>query len=274
MKYKKKCPEIPSRKDYSKAPDAEFWKSFPTSSLPEKAFSRIYVDKLEEKLMEKRELLTYCDFRRGMRCVRNLREGAEAFQKSALPPCFVDNAPSAVQHGEEVTDAIASWVKAGFAAGPFDAPPLENFRVNSLIAIPQGSKVRPVLNVSLPQGKSLNNNVREKSLEKFSMCSARCFSYLVMDAGKLAWMTKPDWCDAYKNIPCKLEDLRLQGFSWQSKFFVETRQIFGAKASVANFDILGNTVLKLVLTECDVLSSFSHRQLDDIPRVAPVSKKL
>jgi hypothetical protein len=43
VKYKKKCPEIPSRKDYSKVPDAEFWKYFPTCSLPEKAFSRIYI---------------------------------------------------------------------------------------------------------------------------------------------------------------------------------------------------------------------------------------
>jgi hypothetical protein len=86
-----------------------------------------------------------------------------------------------------------------------------------------------------------------------------------MDAGRLAWMTKPDWSDAYKNIPCKPEDLRLQGFSWQSKFFVETRQIFGAKASVANFDILGNTVLKLVLSECDIPSSFIHRQQRSCP---------
>jgi hypothetical protein len=177
VKYKKKCPEIPSRKDYSKVPDVEFWKYFPTCSLPEKPFSRIYVDKLEKVIIEKREQLTYCDLRRGMRCVKNLKEGAEAFQKSALPPCFVGNAPSTVQHGEEVTDAIASWVKAGFAAGPFNSPPLENFSVNSLIAIPQGSKVMPVLYVSLPQGRSLNSNVRAKSLEKFP-CAAPDVSHI------------------------------------------------------------------------------------------------
>jgi hypothetical protein len=271
--FVKKCPEVLTRGDYSKAPDAGFWKTFPTCSLPEKAFSRIFVEKLEEKLTKRKDLLLECDCKRGVRCIKNLREGAEAFQKTVLPPCFVANAPSAIRHGVEVTDAIACWVKAGFAAGPFDSPPLENFRVNSLIAIPQGPKVRPVLNVSLPQGKSLNSNVKENKLEKVSMCSARCFSYSIMDAGRLAWMTKPDWCDAYKNIPCKLEDLRLQGFYWQTKFFVETRQIFGAKASVSNFDILGNTVLKLVLSDCGIPPSFVHRQLDDIPGVVPFSKK-
>jgi hypothetical protein len=31
-----------------------------------------------------------------------------------------------------------------------------------------------------------------------------------------------------------VKDLRLQGFSWLGKFFVETRQVFGAKTSVCN----------------------------------------
>jgi hypothetical protein len=271
--FKKKCPEIPVRKNYSKKPDANFWKAFPSCSLPEKAFSRIFFGSLKGEILAAREKIKYCEFRRGMRCVKNLEEGAEAFQKSELPPCVVDNAPSAVKHGEAVTDAVASWVKAGFAAGPFNFPPPANFRVNSLMAIPQGVKVRPVLNVSLPEGRSLNSNVREACLEKVTMCSARCFAYSVKECGKFAWMTKPDWCDAYKNIPCKIADLRLQGFCWQSKFFIETRQIFGAKASVANFDTLGNTILSLVLSDCSIPASLIHRQLDNIPGVAPYSKK-
>jgi hypothetical protein len=136
--FKKKCPEIPVRKDYSKKPDASFWKAFPSCSLPEKAFSRILVGSLKREVLAAKGKIKYCEFRRGLRCVKNLEEGAESFQKSNLPPCVVDNAPSAVKHGEAVTDAVASWVKTGFTAGPFDFPPLANFRVNSLMAIPQG----------------------------------------------------------------------------------------------------------------------------------------
>jgi hypothetical protein len=66
------------------------------------------------------------------------------------------------------------------------------------------------------------------------MCSARCFSYSIVEAGKNAKFCKFDQKDAYKNVPAKIEDLRLQGFECLGKYFVETRQIFGAKTAVAN----------------------------------------
>ena len=58
------------------------------------------------------------------------------------------------------------WVKKGFASGPFDSPPLACFRVNPLIAIEQHGKIRPVLNVSEPAGRSFNDNVNKKGVEK------------------------------------------------------------------------------------------------------------
>jgi len=146
--------------------------------------------------------------------------------------------------------------------------------VNSLAAIPQGTKVRPVLNVSLPQDLSLNSNVREEALEKVYMCSARCFSHSLVECGKGAWMAKIDMRDAYKNIPCKIENLNLQGFTWLNKFFVETRQIFGARTSVSNFDMLGSVVLTLVLIQCRILKKLVHRQLDDVPIVVPFEKNI
>jgi hypothetical protein len=79
--------------------------------------------------------------------------------------------------------------------------------------------------------------------------------------------------DAYKNIPCKISDLRLQGFVWLNRFFLETRQIFGARTSVCNFDTLGAVVLVLALIQCTILKSLVHRQLDDVPIVVPKKKK-
>ena len=120
----------------------------------------------------------------------------------------------------------------------------------------------------------MNDNVREEALEKVFMCSAKCFSYSVMDCGRGAWMAKIDMRDAYKNVPCKPKDLHLQGFRWLERFFVETRQIFGARTSVCNFDILGATVLVLVLAQCMILKNLVHRQLDDVPIVVPEKKKM
>jgi hypothetical protein len=118
-----------------------------------------------------------------------------------------------VKHGEHVTDAIAWWVKNGFACGPFKDPPLDGFRVNPIIAIDQGQKIRPVLNVSEPKPNSFNSNVDEQLLEKVNMSTAKRFSRAAVECGYDAVMIKTDFVDAYKMIPCEIKDLRLQGFS-------------------------------------------------------------
>ena len=91
------------------------------------------------------------------------------------------------------------------------------------MAINQNEKIRLVLNVSLPEGKSFNSNIDENKKEKVKMSSTSKFGYLVAKAGRKARMSKFDLTDAYKNIPCKKEDLRLQGFFWLGKFFIEKR---------------------------------------------------
>ncbi len=70
-------------------------------------------------------------------------------------------------------------------------------------------------------------------------------------------------------MPCRIEDLRLQGFSWLGKYFVETRQVFGAKTSVCNYDIVGETLKLIAILESGVPSFFVLRQVDDVPVAAP-----
>jgi hypothetical protein len=43
-------------------------------------------------------------------------------------------------------------------------------------------------------------------------------------------------------IPAPINDLRLQGFSFGGRFFVETQQVFGSIKVVENFDRLGKTL--------------------------------
>ena len=89
------------------------------------------------------------------------------------------------------------------------------------MAVEQQEKIRIVLNASLPENLSFNSNIKNTELEKVYMSSARKFGYSVIRAGKGAMMSKFDLCDAYKNIRCKKEDFRLQGFFWLGKFFLK-----------------------------------------------------
>ena len=77
------------------------------------------------------------------------------------------------------------------------------------MAVDQGEKIRPVLNVSLPENASFNDNINY-----FEMSTARKFGFSLCEAGFFAKMSKFDPVDVYKIIPATIQDLRLQGFCW------------------------------------------------------------
>jgi hypothetical protein len=273
MQTRLHCPEIPPLSSYQTSPPESFWSKFPFNPMPKEPATKLDIRALKDLVTEKKEFLTSCQILRAEKCIDYLVNGADAFQKFPLPSCFLKNADSTFEFGKEVTDTIAVWVKKGFAAGPFVTPPLKNFRSNSLMAIKQGEKVRPVLNLSLPKECCFNSAVDEEKLEKVYMSSAKKFSRSVVEAGQYAKMFKFDLVDAYKNVPAKVSDFRIQGFSWLNRYFFETKQIFGAKTAVCNFDILGNTILALALCDAEIPRCFVHRTLDDVPILSPCQRQ-
>jgi len=268
-KAKFKCPEIPVLDSYEDPPPDSFWNAFPSNKLTTDIKTPVNVENLEKLVNSVKDSFTCHQFFRAKKCIENFRKGASAFQKKPLPAVFCKNVPSTIKNGPSMTDTVGYWVKKDFAAGPFHEPPLKNFRVNPLIAIEQHGKVRPVLNVSEPCGRSFNDNIEKDCLEKVYMSSAKDFGFTLCKAGHNATFSKFDLSDAYKIIPCQLVDLRLQGFCWLNKFFVEQKQIFGAKSSVSNFDIFGHTVLDICIVKSNIPANLTHRRLDDVPVVGP-----
>jgi hypothetical protein len=266
---KSKWSHIPVLNDYSKAPDPSFWSNFPKKELPVTPETNIDIVKLEARVTKYMKQMTIHQAERSLKAVQYLKEGAPSFQEASLPACYVRNASSTHKHGKEITENIATWVDEGYAAGPFDSPPCLNFRVNPLIAVVQPGKVRPVLDVSSPHGESYNSTFDELETETVKMSSAKQFAQLLIKCGHGATMSKHDLVAAYKQVPCKIEDLRLQGFSWLGKYFVETRQIFGAKTSVCNYDVVGETLKLLAVIESGVPNQYVLRQVDDVPVAAP-----
>ena len=216
--------------------------------------------------------LTLAEKARADRAASFLSNGAPSYQMADLPQIYCHNDESVYQYGELLTDTLAGWVADGFLAGPFKSPPFPRFRVNPIKVVVKPDKVRPVLNVSSPIGASFNDNICIDAMEKVVMSSAKKFSESVLEAGKGALMTKTDKKDAYKNVPCNLKDLRLQGLQWGGRYFVELYQIFGSKAAAANYDTLDNTSVSLAKAGCEIPKKFVHRQLDDTPAVGPASK--
>ena len=255
--------------DFSKPATKEFWKKFPFRQLPSRPSTRVNIKRLQAAVDRVSKKLTVHQLKKAKETIKNLKLGAPSYQLSRLKGGIMKNANSANKHGAMFTETLENWIQEGFVAGPFMSPPLPGFRANSLMAIEQKDKVRPVLNLSYPKGSSYNDNLDKLAIPKVKMASAKQFGQSILKAGKAAVMSKMDMRDAYKHVPAKVEDYRLQGMQWMGAFFVDTQLIFGATPAVSSFDGLGETTLDVTAAECQIPRDLVHRILDDTGCVAP-----
>ena len=263
-----KNPEIPVLKSYEGSAEDDFWEKFPKRELPERATTRVNVERFRSPVDDVKCKMSATEVRRANKVLEYLSEGAGAYQRGELPPLNSANSKTAYENGALLTDTIATWIKKEFVAGPFNTPPMAGFRANPLAVVVRNGKVRPILNTSGPKGRSFNDNVDKSKLERLHMGTAKQFGFSLMRAGKGAKFSKFDLQDAYKLIPAKKKDFRLQGFSWLGKWFVETQQGFGGVPSPSNFDRLAKTKDVVVCIKSGTPRSKVHRALDDSPCVA------
>ncbi len=64
---------------------------------------------------------------------------------SKLGSCLVENRLSTSVAKLAVLKTVEEWIIKGFVAGPFKEPPVDNFRVNGMIAIIKGMRYFPTV---------------------------------------------------------------------------------------------------------------------------------
>ena len=157
----------------------------------------------------------------------------------------------ALIHGERTLDAVISWQKKGFLAGPFKLPPFKKLKVSSLIAVekPNGD-IRPCVNLSGPKGASYNDGIKESEVDKMwpmRNATARAVAWCIVACDRNAELGKADQEAAYKNVPIKLDQLYLQVFKILQRYFVELALIMGSKVSAAAYDRFHQVVIDLAI---------------------------
>ena len=203
--------------------------------------------------------------------MQDLTEGANIGCKHPFrQPSVSTNAPSSYEFGPHVSDAIADWLKKGFAYGPVsldEAPP--GVKINGIMCKqkPNGS-VRIILNLSSPLGASVNEGIDEKEFPA-TMSSTTKWIRVLNRAGRGCLMAKVDWSDAYKHLAVREQDLSLQWFSWLGMAFCELCLIFGSKSSVGLYDRLAKLVLSIVCKRLGMALSMVCQHLDDCVAASP-----
>jgi hypothetical protein len=251
---------------YDRDPGADFWADFPVNRSME-GKSVICVKKLAalgEKLgLGGNELLAAV--------CRDLEHGADIGCVGPYrAPTSSRNARSALEAGEQVTDAVASWIKKGFVAGPFDAkecPP--DAKRNGLMCRPKpDGAVRVIMNMSAPKGACVNEGI-DADLFPAVMSSTWKWVSVLNAVGRQCRIMKLDWADAYKHVPVSSADIKLQYFSWLGKDFVELCLVFGTSSSVGLYDRLAKLVLDMVLRVSRFPADWVCQHLDDVCAAAP-----
>ncbi len=79
-------PLIPPLEDYNAAPGADFWVNFPYRGLPTHVTTSVNKSALRSLLHQRKNKLTRHQYRRAVRCLSDLDQGADAAQRSELPP--------------------------------------------------------------------------------------------------------------------------------------------------------------------------------------------
>jgi len=260
---------LPHLQDYRKDAPAGFWELFPENLTP---VAQSWV--CPTKLKELAELTGYRDREILNKVCEDLKNGADIGCKGDFREASASqNAPSAFEYAEEVTDAIAGWVSNGIVAGPFErAERPADVKVNGIMcrAKPNGT-ARVILNLSAPSGRSVNEGIDAAEFPA-TMGSTEKWLDILRKAGRGAIMLKIDWSEAYKHVHVRAEDQKLQWFSWLGKDFYELRLVFGGASSCGIYDRLAKIVLHIVTAIAHFPPSMICQYLDDVCAAAAANQ--
>jgi len=167
-----KNPEIKILNSYNSKPDNEFWESFP-NNYPKKTRCTVKTSKLKSYIQKC--WFNWTRSQRGVakKALKRAQGKMEVPLNKNLGGLKTKNSKSAVENGVLMTDTIGSWIKKNFVAGPYKTPPFKDFRINPLMAAVQKNKVRPIMNLSSPKGRSFNDAVDSMKFEKLKMSSPK-----------------------------------------------------------------------------------------------------
>ena len=217
---------------------------------------------------EDRELLeiVYSDLKYGAKigCSGKFRE-----------PTRSNNAPSAFEFGDRVSDSICEWLKAGYAAGPFELEEIpDDAKISGLmVKLKPTGKARLILNLSAPKGSCVNEGIDKKEYPA-KMTSTIKFVKIIHRCGRNCKFTKVDWAAAYKQIRVHLDDHCLQYFEWLGMYFLEVCLIFGGVSSIGIYDRFAKIVLFIVLIRSGMPPSLVVQQIDDVVACGPPDGQL
>ena len=158
-------------------------------------------------------------------------------------PRHASNLRSALARPTVIQSYLDTECLAGRTAGPFPSPPLPNFVVNPLGAVPKkkAGKWRLILHLSHPPGASVNDGI---DIADFPLHYSTVYDAMdtVMQLGRGALMAKVDIKSAFRLCPVHLSDHHLLGMKWRGQYLFDRVLPFGLRSAPFIFNCLAEAI--------------------------------
>ena len=174
--------------------------------------------------------------------IHNITHGADIGYTGPKHSRSVPNSLSARIHECALTEAIKKEVALSHSIGPFSAPPLSDFIVNSLAVRPKpNGSVRVIMDLSRPTGASVNDFIDK---EAFSVSSSTLDNAIkkIAKVGKGCYLAKLDIKHAYRLVPVRPADWPLLGFQVADKYYFDIVLPFGCRSSAYLFCMVSDAI--------------------------------
>ena len=193
----------------------------------------------------------------------DILDGCDLKVSEDYKPTVKSNAPSAYEEGRFVTEEIVSGIKKKIICGPYPTKPTGATKSSIQTAPKPNGKVRLIVNMSSPEGKSVNDFIDSSDYPSRMGGLPEILKALDL-CGRGALFFKADYNAAYKHLAVKRNQLHLQYFEWMKKYFVESCLIFGNANSVGVYDRFKRLVWLAVRTILDYPRQWIIQYLDEL----------
>jgi len=195
--------------------------------------------------------------------INNLQQGCTIGYIGPQFSYLAPNLQSASQQPDVIDATLSAKCEAGKILGPFDEPPLPNFRTSGLGLVPKHDGGWQIIyHLSVPFAQSINDFIDPQSYT-LSYCTIDDACKILYKLGPGALINKIDLKNAFHLIQVRPADWNLLGVCWCNWFFVDTCLPFGLRSAhicLTSFQLpsIGSCSILMVFSiYCTIWMTFS-----------------
>ena len=214
-----------------------------------------------------RELSNHPDQAFVKQLINDLRHGCFIGYEGPQFSHCANNLVSAYQHPTTIDATLKKECQLGRILGPFQYPPLPNFRTSGLGLVPKhDGGWRIIYHLFAPPYKSINDFIDPDDYS-VSYCTIDDAYDFINQLGPGTLLSKIDLKDAFRLISVHPSQWNLLGICWKTRFYVDTCLPFGLRSAPYLFNHLSEAIHWILVHKYGVRHLLHY--LDDFLTAGP-----